>query len=331
MPNDFSLRPAEAGDVPAITAIYADAVLSGTASYELEPPSVAEMMRRWQELGTNFPYFVAVADGAVLGYSYARAYRPRPAYRFTVEDSVYIAPTAQRRGIGRALLALLIERCQDAGFRQMVAVIGGGVEHPASVRLHESLGFRQIGVIEGSGFKFDRWHDTMLMQRALGPGRTTLPEESKSVVSRSPAELLAQRMIGVWKLVSRIDRARDGTIRVDPALGSDPLAMLTYTRDHFAAQFMKRDRSGGLAASPAGSGQNNTSAIGGYDAYFGTYRVGENGVVLHRLDAALAPRNVGMETSRTLSVDGDRLTLVLETMTQEGEPVTRTLTWDRIG
>jgi phosphinothricin acetyltransferase len=332
MANDFSLRPAEEGDIPAIAAIYGDAVLSGTASYELEAPSTAEMKRRWQEVVEGgFPYLVADSHGAVLGYSYARPYRPRPAYRFTVEDSVYIAPHAHRRGLGRALLSSLIERCALLGLRQMVAVIGGGIEHPASLRLHESLGFRRIGMIEGSGFKFGRWHDTMLMQRALGPGTSSLPEELESAVGRRPAEILHQRMVGVWRLISRIDRAHDRSIRTDPALGSDPLAMLTYTRDRFAAQFMKRDRSGGLAANPNGSGENNNSAIGGYDAYFGTYHVGEDSVVIHKLDAALNPSNVGMETSRTLSVEGDTLTLVLRTTTQEGEPVTRTLIWERIG
>ncbi len=145
----------------------------------------------------------------------------------------------------------------------------------------------------------------------------------------SDAGALAERMIGTWSLVSRIDRADDGTIRRDPALGSDPLAMLTYTHDRFSAQFMKRDRSS--SASPAGgSGQNNTMAVGGYDAYFGTYRVGEGGAVMHRLEAALTPGNVGMEVERKLAVDGDRLTIVLETATEDGEPVTRTLTWDRV-
>jgi L-amino acid N-acyltransferase YncA len=178
MPDDFSLRPAAESDLPAIAAIYAHAVRTGTASYEVEPPSEAEMTRRWQELvAKRFPYFVAVADGAVLGYAYAGPYRPRPAYRFAVEDSIYIAPNAQRRGVGRALLSLLIERCEASGFRQMIAVIGGGTEQQASLRLHESLGFRRIGMIEGSGFKFGRWHDTLLMQRALGAGKTTLPEE----------------------------------------------------------------------------------------------------------------------------------------------------------
>jgi len=142
---------------------------------------------------------------------------------------------------------------------------------------------------------------------------------------------LAERMIGTWRLISRVDRAADGTTRTDPALGSDPLGILTYTRDRFAAQFMKRDRTDVAAKAAAGSGQNNTSAIGGYDAYFGTYQVGDDGLVRHRLEAALTPANVGLEVTRTLAVECDKLTIVLETATQDGEPVTRTLTWDRIG
>ena len=142
-------------------------------------------------------------------------------------------------------------------------------------------------------------------------------------------EGLAQQLIGTWSLISRIDRAADGTIRTDPALGSDPLAMVTYTRGHFAAQFMKRDRSQ-YSSQPAGSGQNNTSAVGGYDAYFGTYRIGSDGQVVHRLEAALSPANVGLEVSRTLTVDGDTLTIVLATATQGGEAITRTLTWRRM-
>ena len=141
---------------------------------------------------------------------------------------------------------------------------------------------------------------------------------------------LAEAMIGTWWLESRIDRAADGGLRDDPALGSDPLAMLTYTRDRFAAQFMKRNRAE-VGKAAAGSGQNNTSAVGGYDAYFGTYRIGADGLVMHRLDAALTQANVGMEFARTLAVEGDRLTIVLETASQSGEPVTRTLTWKRIG
>jgi hypothetical protein len=144
-------------------------------------------------------------------------------------------------------------------------------------------------------------------------------------------QTLAERLIGTWRLMSRVDRAKDGSIRPDPALGSDPLGMVTYTKDRFSAQFMKRDRSQASAQPTAGSGKNNTSAVGGYDAYFGTYHVGEDGMVRHRLEAALSPANVGLEVARNLTVEDDTLTIILETATQEGEPVTRTLIWNRIG
>lgn len=138
-------------------------------------------------------------------------------------------------------------------------------------------------------------------------------------------------LIGVWWLETRVDHAADGTRRIDPTLGADPIGILTYAPTHFAAQFMKRERSS--AAGPTlGSGANNTSAVGGYDAYFGTYEINhETGEVLHRLVGALTEANIGMEVSRTLSVEGDGLTITLATSTLEGEPVTRTLTWHRIG
>jgi hypothetical protein len=136
---------------------------------------------------------------------------------------------------------------------------------------------------------------------------------------------------GVWWLLSREDRARDGSPRTDPALGSDPLGMLTYANGRFAAQFMKRDRQTQAGSAAALTGSNNTTALGGYDAYFGTYSVDPaTGEVRHRLQAALNPQNVGMEVSRWLSVSGDRLQIRLETTTFEGEPVTRTLTWERV-
>ncbi|MGH6926140.1 MAG: GNAT family N-acetyltransferase [Propylenella sp.] len=177
MTTEFRIRPTEEADLTAVTAIYDEAVRNGIASYEIEPPSLEEMGRRWRELAArNYPHLVAVHDGAVLGYAYAGPYRPRPAYRYSVEDSIYVAPDSQGRGIGRALLVELIAISERLGFRQMIAVIGGGTEHPASVGLHRALGFRQIGVIEASGFKHGRWLDTVLMQRPLGPGKTTLPE-----------------------------------------------------------------------------------------------------------------------------------------------------------
>lgn len=142
---------------------------------------------------------------------------------------------------------------------------------------------------------------------------------------------LASAMVGVWWLLSREDRTADGSLRVDPALGSDPLGILTYAPTRFAAQFMKRDRSAGNVPAFA-TGQNNTGAVDGYDAYFGTYEVDpECGEVVHVLQGALSPDNVGIRVSRRLEVDGNRLRIQLDTTTVEGEPVTRTLTWQRIG
>ncbi len=177
MADDFLLRATVEADIPAVTATYAEAVLNGTASFEIEPPGETEMARRWRELtGNGFPHLVAEDRvGAVAGYAYAGPYRPRPAYRFSVEDSIYIAPHARGMGLGRLLLGQVIFLCEAKSFRQMIAVIGGAKENGASIRLHEALGFHLVGTIEGSGFKHGRWLDTALMQRALGPGNTAPP------------------------------------------------------------------------------------------------------------------------------------------------------------
>jgi L-amino acid N-acyltransferase YncA len=173
----LDLRDAREADIPAITAIYADAVLTGTASYELEPPDQAEMARRWRALAdAGYPYLVAEADGRLLGYAYAGPFRSRPAYRFFVEDTVYVVRDAWRRGVGRALLARLVAICEAQGFRQMLAVIGDGERQAASLGLHAALGFRTVGMLEGTGFKHGRWLATVLMQRPLGPGKETLPD-----------------------------------------------------------------------------------------------------------------------------------------------------------
>jgi L-amino acid N-acyltransferase YncA len=171
----LTIRPASAPDIPAITRIYAHAVTHGTASFEYEPPSEAEMARRMSELtDKGFPYFSAEADGTLAGYAYAGPYRTRPAYRFTLEDSVYVAPEAQGRGVGRALLSQLIAQAERQGFRQMIAVIGDS-EQTGSIALHAALGFGYVGSLPNTGFKFGRWLDSVLMQRPLGPGSSTVP------------------------------------------------------------------------------------------------------------------------------------------------------------
>ena len=170
-----AVRPAALADIPAITRIYAHAVDHGTASFELTAPDQGEMTRRFNELTTGgFPYLVAVIDGTVVGFAYAGPYRARPAYRFTVENSVYVAHDSHRRGVGKALLDALIEASTEKGFRLMVAVIGDS-NQAASIGLHEAAGFKHAGVFENIGYKFDRWLDTVLMQRALGPGADKPP------------------------------------------------------------------------------------------------------------------------------------------------------------
>jgi L-amino acid N-acyltransferase YncA len=171
----IAIRPAELSDIPPITAIYGHAVQYGTASFEFEPPSEAEMTRRMQALLNNkFPYLVATENGGVCGYAYAGPYHTRPGYRWTVEDSIYLAPNARRRGIGRLLLDDLIGEATARGFRQMIAVIGDS-DQQASIRLHAATGFSQIGTLRSVGFKFGRWLDSVLMQRALGPRDTEAP------------------------------------------------------------------------------------------------------------------------------------------------------------
>jgi phosphinothricin acetyltransferase len=166
----FRVRPATADDIASITAIYAHAVRHGTASFELEPPDETEMRRRQRALiDQGFPYLVAERDGAIGGYAYAGPYRTRPAYRWTVEDSVYIAPERLRQGIGRVLLDALIGESEARGFRQMIAVIGDSAQH-GSIALHAAAGFEHVGVLQAVGCKFGRWLDSVLMQRALGVG-----------------------------------------------------------------------------------------------------------------------------------------------------------------
>lgn len=171
------LRPSTDADLPALTTIYAHHVEHGTGTFELEPPDRAEMARRRAEvLARGLPWLVAEVDGRVVGFAYANWFRPRPAYRFFVEDSVYLDPAAQGRGLGRLLLAELMARCEDAGARQMVAVIGDAA-NAGSIGLHRALGFEHTGVLKDSGWKFGRWLDVILMQKALGPGARTAPAD----------------------------------------------------------------------------------------------------------------------------------------------------------
>ena len=173
------IRPSQAGDVPRLTAIYAHHVVHGSGSFELISPDEPEMARRrLAVLENTLPYLVAEVDGVVLGYAYANLFRPRPAYRFLVENSVYIDHTAQRLKLGRALMAELIQRCEAQGARQMIAVIGDSA-NLGSIRLHQALGFEQVGLIRSSGWKHHRWLDTVMMQRALGLGDLTTPTTEK--------------------------------------------------------------------------------------------------------------------------------------------------------
>jgi L-amino acid N-acyltransferase YncA len=177
MPS-LEIRPTVAADLPAITDIYEHAVRFGTATFELIPPDLAEITRRYEALlDGGFPHIVATLDSRVIGYAYAGPYRPRPAYRFTVENSVYLHPSIHRRGIGRQLLQRLILECQTRGFRQMIAVIGDSA-NAASIGVHSKCGFQMIGTHPDVGFKFGRWLDTVMMQLALGDGGKTLPEIS---------------------------------------------------------------------------------------------------------------------------------------------------------
>jgi phosphinothricin acetyltransferase len=173
--TEVSLRAATAGDMAAIAAIYRPAVLTGTASFETEPPDEAEMRRRFDAVtGAGYPYFVAEMGGRVVGYAYASAYRTRPAYRFTVEDSIYIAPEAQGKGVGRLLLQALIEAVTAQGYRLMVAVIGDSRNY-GSIALHRGAGFTFCGTIHSVGHKFGRWLDSVIMELPLGEGDSSAP------------------------------------------------------------------------------------------------------------------------------------------------------------
>jgi L-amino acid N-acyltransferase YncA len=174
-PSGATLRPAKAGDIPAITRIYADAVTRGTASFELTAPDQAEMTRRYETLvSTGYPYLIAELSGSLAAYAYAGPYRARPAYKWTIENSIYVAPDFHRRGIGLLLLKRLIAETEARGFRQMIAVIGDSAQTP-SIALHAAAGFTPIGTLRAVGFKQGKWLDTPLMQLALGKSDTAPP------------------------------------------------------------------------------------------------------------------------------------------------------------
>jgi L-amino acid N-acyltransferase YncA len=171
------IRPAAEADLPSVTEIYEHAVRFGTATFELDPPDLAEMTRRFRALiDGGFPYLVAEVDGRVIGYAYAGPYRPRPAYRFTVENSVYLQPAIHRRGIGLQLMQQLIAECVQHGYRQMIAVIGDSA-NAGSIGVHTKCGFQMIGTHPNVGLKFGRWLDTVMMQLPLGDGGTTVPSD----------------------------------------------------------------------------------------------------------------------------------------------------------
>ncbi len=173
--TDLIVRASSEADVARCAEIYAHHVVHGTASFEVDPPDLGEMKkRRAAVLDLGLPHLVAERAGRVLGYAYAGNWRPRPAYKFSVEDSIYVDKDAVGQGVGRALLPVLIERCTALGKRQMVAVIGDSAQTP-SIRLHAACGFRMVGTLENIGFKFGRWLDSVLMQRALGTGGTVPP------------------------------------------------------------------------------------------------------------------------------------------------------------
>ena len=170
-----TLRDAVAADMAAAQAIYAHYVLRSAASFEEAPPTVQEMVHRHAKtLERGLPYLVAEVEGEVLGYTYAGPFRTRSAYRYPIEDSIYVAPGSMRRGIGAALLESLIGRCTALGYRQMIGIIGDSA-NLASISLHRKLGFRQEGVLRGVGLKFGRWIDVVIMHRALGDANDGLP------------------------------------------------------------------------------------------------------------------------------------------------------------
>ena len=174
------IRPSRDPDMVAITALYAHHVLHGTGSFETEPPGVPEMSaRRADVLSKGLPYLVAELDGELTGFAYGNWFKPRPAYRYSVEDSIYLAPGLQRQGLGRALLAELLARFEAAGIRKVMAIVGDSA-NAGSVGLHLALGFAQVGVIEDCGWKLGAWRDIVILQKTLGEGSATPPQQEST-------------------------------------------------------------------------------------------------------------------------------------------------------
>ena len=172
------LRPSQEPDLPAITAIYGHHVLHGSGTFETEPPSLADMRaRRTEVLARQLPFLVAEDSGRILGFAYCNWFKPRPAYRFSAEDSIYLAPDAHRRGLGRALLAELAAQAEVAGVRKLIAVIGDSA-NASSIGVHRSVGFEQVGVLKSCGWKFERWLDAVLMEKTLGAGNSNPPQST---------------------------------------------------------------------------------------------------------------------------------------------------------
>jgi len=172
------LRPSQEPDLPAIAAIYGHHVLHGSGTFETEPPSLADMTaRRTEVLARQLPFLVAEDSGRILGFAYCNWFKPRPAYRFSAEDSIYLAPDAHRRGLGRALLAELAAQAEVAGVRKLIAVIGDSA-NASSIGVHRSVGFEQVGVLKSSGWKFERWLDVVLMEKPLGAGNSSPPQST---------------------------------------------------------------------------------------------------------------------------------------------------------
>ncbi|MTJ81866.1 MAG: N-acetyltransferase [Telmatospirillum sp.] len=178
-PLSVTVRDAQESDMAGVQAIYSYYVTRLAATFEEVPPSVEEMIaRRAKTLARGLPYLVAETDGEVVGYTYAGPFRPRSAYRYTIEDSIYVAPSVPRRGVGTALLGTLVRRCTDLGYRQMIGIIGDSANQ-ASIGVHRKLGFRQEGVLRGVGLKFGHWVDVVIMHRPLGDADSGLPRKDQ--------------------------------------------------------------------------------------------------------------------------------------------------------